>query len=120
MTPRDRVEELEWTPDPLLWGVASLKQVQRLLAEPPRGHNQGLARGDNGGFRDLNTRGEPTAEEGYDVDLFITRRKTFKRPYSRPPETLLHGNMSTYTNHKCRCDQCKMAMRDYFRLRRAK
>lgn len=32
----------------------------------------------------------------------------------------MHGSYSTYTNKKCRCDECSAAMRDYQRSRLAK
>jgi hypothetical protein len=116
------VTELEWTRErAALWGVANFKQAQRLLAEPPRGNNHGIARSDAGGLRDLSTRGEPLEADGYDVDSFISHRKTFKRPRSKKPfDTIRHGKLSGYTNDKCRCSECKTAMREYFRKRRAK
>jgi hypothetical protein len=33
------------------------------------------------------------------------------------PRPLVHGKASTYTNHRCRCEPCRIAWREY---RRAK
>jgi len=36
------------------------------------------------------------------------------------PGTMVHGKYTTYNNHKCRCDACSEAWREYQRKRRAK
>lgn len=39
--------------------------------------------------------------------------------YARSAEPT-HGTLSAYTNHRCRCDECRKAMRRYNRERRAR
>lgn len=41
-------------------------------------------------------------------------------PRPKPPEEWEHGSYSTYSNHKCRCDECKAAWAAFCRDQKAK
>lgn len=85
------------------------------MSEPPGGENHGRKRTAEGGWMRLD---EDTAQ-AYDAHLTVDPEpQVYHRP-NPPEDTLVHGRVSTYTNHGCRCERCREAQREYVASYRA-
>ena len=88
-------------------------ELADLMAEPPGGGESHGRRKTEAGWRYIG--------ETYESDLpYVIDDPEYNqgRRLRRSPEGIPHGTRGGYTNHRCRCDLCRKAQRDYLRKRR--
>jgi hypothetical protein len=79
-------------------------ELAEMMAEPPGGENHGRVRS-SGGWRSL----EPIHTE---LD-YIVPDPEYGKGRRRKDTSIPHGTRGGYTNHRCRCDLCRHAQREY-------
>lgn len=90
-------------------------ELVELMEEPPGGHNHGRKRALSGKWARLGLEDQQSLDEDFHLD--VDEEPRYLRP-GKPVETLAHGLLSTYTNDRCRCPDCREAMREWKRSRR--
>lgn len=85
------------------------------MSEPPGGRNHGRKSVSGGAQIDLDVGFYQALEDGLTI---YGGDESTKRRSRKPENTIRHGTIAAYNNDRCRCEDCREAMRVYRKRKR--